>query len=123
MHYLSMRRIALWLTLLSACSNAGQSPQVAPSTGGFPVAETSIAKIQAAFANHSLTCRALVETYLARIAAYDKKGPGINALIVVHPDALKTADSLDARYEQSGPIGPLHCIPMIVKDNYETFDL
>jgi amidase len=60
----------------------------------------------AAPSNSTLTCRALVQMYLERIAAYDKKGPALNA-IVTNPDALKLADALDARFVQSGPIGPL----------------
>ena len=59
------------------------------------------------------------QTYLDRIEAYDKRGPALNAIIVVNPNALTTADELDARFAQSGLVGPLHCIPMIVKDNYD----
>src|SRR6202040_2447124 len=55
--------------------------------------------------------------------AYDKRGPAINALVTLNPAALATADSLDKRFAKEGPIGPLHCIPMIVKDNFETKDL
>ena len=99
-------------------------PVTAPiPKSGFPIAETSIAAIHSAFRDGSLTCRALVDAYLARIDAYDKKGPAINALIVVHPDARTTADSLDARFKREGLTGPLHCVPMIVKDNFETRDL
>ena len=61
--------------------------------------------------------------YLERIAAYDKKGPALNAIVVTNPDALKLADTLDTRFAQSGPVGPLHCVPLIVKDNYETTDM
>ena len=61
--------------------------------------------------------------YLDRIDAYDKKGPALNAIVVINPDALKVADTLDAKFAQSGPIGPLHCVPLIVKDNYETTDM
>ena len=89
----------------------------------FRVEETSIADVHAAFKSGRLTCRALVAQYLARIEAYDKKGPAINAIVVVNPDALRTADSLDARFRREGLIGPLHCVPMIVKDNFETRDL
>ncbi|HEX7024798.1 MAG TPA: amidase, partial [Gemmatimonadales bacterium] len=71
----------------------------------------------------ALTCRTLVERYLSRIAAYDKTGPAINSLIAVNPRALETADSLDRRFRTGGPAGPLHCIPVIVKDNFETTDL
>jgi amidase len=81
--------------------------------------EATIADIHAAIRSKDLTCRRLVQTYLDRIEAYDKKGPALNAIIVVNPNALATADELDARFAQSGFAGPLHCIPMIVKDNYD----
>src|SRR5207249_5255558 len=55
--------------------------------------------------------------------AYDKKGPALNAIVTINADALKAADDLDRRYRQSSPIGPMHCVPTIVKDNYETFDM
>ena len=98
-------------------------PSLALAQGrNIQIEETTIAQVHQAFRT-GLTCRALVEHYLKRIDAYDKKGPAINSLIVVNPDALKTADSLDVRYRASGPVGPLHCIPMIVKDNFETRDL
>jgi Asp-tRNA(Asn)/Glu-tRNA(Gln) amidotransferase A subunit family amidase len=89
----------------------------------FVVEETTIADVHAAFRAGSLTCRDLVSAYLARIDAYDRKGPAINSLVVVNPDALHVADSLDARFRRRGVSGPLHCIPMIVKDNFETRDL
>ena len=89
----------------------------------FPIDETTIAAVHSAFRSGLLTCRALVEQYLARIEAYDKKGPAINSIVVLNPDALRTADSLDARFRREGLTGPLHCVPMIVKDNFETRDL
>ncbi len=58
-----------------------------------------------------------------RIAAYDKRGPAINAIITVNPKALARADELDADFAKRGFVGPLHCIPFIVKDNFNTFDL
>src|SRR5215475_3437588 len=85
--------------------------------------EATVADIQAAFRARTLTCRALVQMYLDRIEAYDKKGPALNAIVVTNPDALKVADALDGRFTQSGPVGPLHCVPLIVKDNYETTDM
>ena len=69
--------------------------------------EATIADIHGALSAKTLTCRALVQMYLERIAAYDKKGPALNAIVVTNPDALKLADTLDARFVQSGPIGPL----------------
>src|SRR4030095_7007086 len=62
----------------------------------------------------------LVAQYLKRIAAYDKNGPGINSLILINPDIEKEAEELDRRFSQSGLTGPLHCVPVIVKDNFET---
>ncbi|HEX7938529.1 MAG TPA: amidase family protein, partial [Gemmatimonadaceae bacterium] len=109
-----------FVALLAACAHPATT---SIPKSGFPVAETSIAGIHAAFRAGTLTCRALVDAYLARIDAYDKKGPAINSLIVLAPDAQRIADSLDARFASSGPVGPLHCVPMIVKDNYETHDL
>jgi len=87
------------------------------------VEETSIADVHAAMRTGRLTCHALVEQYLRRIEAYDKNGPALNAIVVVNPAALRVADSLDARFRREGLTGPLHCIPVIVKDNFETVDL
>jgi Asp-tRNA(Asn)/Glu-tRNA(Gln) amidotransferase A subunit family amidase len=89
----------------------------------FAVEEASIAGIHAAMKAGRLTCHDLVQLYLARIDAYDKKGPAINAIVVVNPAALQEAGELDRRYKASGPVGPLHCIPLIVKDNFETIGL
>ena len=89
----------------------------------FQVHETSIASIVSEMKAGRLTCHALVEQYLRRIDAYDKKGPALNALVQINPDALTEADDLDRRFKTSGPAGPLHCVPMIVKDNFETIGL
>ncbi len=67
-----------------------------------------------------LTCAALVGQYLKRIEAYDKNGPAINSIVIINPDVEKQAAELDRRFAQSGLTGPLHCVPMIVKDNFET---
>src|SRR5229473_2452202 len=85
--------------------------------------EATIADILAAFKAKELTCRQLVQMYLDRIEAYDRKGPALNAIVMVNPDALATADALDAKFAQSGLAGPLHCVPVIVKDNYDTVDM
>src|SRR6059036_734796 len=97
------------------------SPAAPPAP--FRVEETTIDDIHAAMKAGRLTCRALVDAYLRRIEAYDKNGPSLNALVVVNPDARKQADEMDRRYAQSGFAGPLHCIPTIVKDNFETIGL
>ena len=85
--------------------------------------EATIADIHAALKSKELTCRQLVQSYIDRIEAYDKKGPALNAIIMINPNALATADALDARFTQSGAMGPLHCVPVIVKDNYDTTDM
>src|SRR5262245_5061648 len=89
----------------------------------FQIEETTIAQIQTAFRDGSLTCRALVEQYLKRIDAHDKRGAALNAIVMTNDQALKTADDLDRRYRQSGPVGAMHCVPVLVKDNYETVDM
>ncbi len=104
--------------LLAATSTATLSAQ--PARRPFLLEEATIAQIHAAFKAKTLTCRALTKAYLDRIDALDKRGPAINAIILVNPQALAVADSLDKRYATGGPTGPLHCIPMIVKDNFET---
>lgn len=89
----------------------------------FQIDEASIADIQAAMKSGKVTARRLVETYLARIDAYDKKGPALNAVISVNPNALAIADALDAKFKHSGPVGPLHGIPVLLKDNVNTKDM
>ena len=70
-----------------------------------------------------LTCHSLVQQYLRRIESYDKRGPAINSIVVINPGALAEADDLDRRFKATGPVGPLHCVPAIVKDNFETTGL
>ena len=89
----------------------------------FEVQEATIAGIHAAMREGRLTCRGLVEAYLRRIEAYDKNGPAINSLVVTNLKALEQADDLDRRFAAGGLTGPLHCVPMIVKDNFETIGL
>ena len=84
--------------------------------GGFALPETTIADIHAAIRSGALTARALVESYLERIEAYDRNGPAINSIISVNPKAPEDAARLDAAFGRDGPAGPLHGIPVIVKD-------
>src|SRR5712664_1172523 len=102
---------------------AQQSAGASRRRPSFDVTETTIADVHAAMRAGTLTCRALVRAYLDRIAAYDKSGPALNAIVVVNPAALTVADSLDRRAASGVLVGPLHCVPMIVKDNFETDDL
>jgi amidase len=86
----------------------------------FEVEEATISQVHDAMKAGRLTCRALVDQYLKRIEAYDKNGPAINAIVLINPDVQQQADELDRRFAQSGLTGPLHCVPMIVKDNFQT---
>jgi len=96
------------------------SPLLAQTQAPFEVEEATISQVHEAMRAGRLTCRALVDQYLERIRAYDKNGPAINAIVLLNPDAPKEAAELDRRFAQSGLTGPLHCVPMIVKDNFET---
>jgi Asp-tRNA(Asn)/Glu-tRNA(Gln) amidotransferase A subunit family amidase len=98
------------------------TPAAQPAAS-FRVEEASIAQIRAALESGQLTCRGLVEQYLRRIEAYDKNGPALNAIVLINPHALAEADDFDRRAKQGKPAGPLHCVPMIVKDNFETIGL
>ena len=89
---------------------------MAQSNTSFNLVEATIDDIHNSYKSGQLTCRQVVQLYLDRIEAFDKKGPAINALITVNADALKEADRLDAAYKAAGPVGPLHGIPVIVKD-------
>jgi amidase len=82
----------------------------------FDVLETTIEQVHAAYKSGELTCRQLVQMYLDRIERYDKKGPAINAIISINPDAFKEADRLDSAFKAGGFVGPLHGIPIIMKD-------
>jgi amidase len=84
--------------------------------------EMTIAGLQAEMAAGRLTARRLTEQYLARIAALDASGPTLRSVIVTNPDALAMADALDHERELRGPRGPLHGIPLLLKDNIETAD-
>ncbi len=89
----------------------------------FTLQEATIAKVHRAMEEGVLTCRQLVEGYIARMDAYDKKGPSLNAVIKVNPKALEIADELDEKFKRRGFIGPLHGIPVLLKDNVDTGDM
>src|SRR5579871_2268266 len=89
----------------------------------FQVVDTSVDAVQAAYKAGRLTAHQLVQMYLDRIAAYDKSGPNINSVITVNPNALADADRLDAAFKVSGFVGPLHGIPILVKDEIDVAGL
>lgn len=83
---------------------------------------TTVAELHEAYAK-GLTSEKVVAAYLARIAAFDKQGPTINSVITLNDAALAQARALDAEFKSKGPRGPLHGIPVLLKDNVDTFDL
>jgi len=85
----------------------------------FEVTETTIAKVLEALRTGKVTCRQLVEAYLRRIQAYDQP-TRLNAIVVVNPEALADADRLDQEFARTHTLRPLHGVPVIVKDNYDT---
>lgn len=96
---------------------------VATLRAEFDLRTATVQSINAAFDAGTLSSEQLVGMYLERIARYDQTGPEINALINVNPDALKVARALDQERRTSGPRSPLHGIPVILKDNFNTNDL
>ncbi len=82
----------------------------------FNISEATIDDIHRAYRSGNLTCRELVQAYLDRIEKFDKHGPHLNALITVNSEALREAERLDAAYAASGPVGSLHGIPLVTKD-------
>lgn len=89
---------------------------------GATLIEATVADLQAAMSAGKLTAKALTAQYLARIKAIDKSGPRINAIIELNPDALAIAAALDKERKTKGARGPLHGIPVLLKDNIATFD-
>src|SRR5262250_3434597 len=89
---------------------------MAQSAPSFKIVEATIDDIHNAYKSGQLTCRQLVQIYLDRIEAFDKKGPAINAIITISSTALQEADRLDIAHKSSGPAGKLHGIPVVLKD-------
>jgi amidase len=107
------------LLLLAATTTA-----LSPQDSGFVLEEATIAAVHRAFASRQLTCTQLIRSYLRRIEVYDDQGPSLNALLTLNPKAIETAGEMDRTYARDGLRGrPLHCIPVILKDNYDTSDM
>ncbi len=88
----------------------------------FDLEELSIAELQKRLASGQDSCRSLVEKYMARIDAMDRRGPSVRQVLEINPDALAIADTLDAERKSKGPRGPLHGMPILIKDNIDTAD-
>jgi amidase len=108
-------------TLLVASAALGYVALGRAQPASFHLVEASVDDVQAAYQSGALTARQLVQAYLDRIDAYDKKGPAINCIITINSKALEEADALDATFKRTGAfIGPLHGIPIVVKDEIDT---
>lgn len=88
----------------------------------FGLEEATIAQAQAAMEAGTLTAQELVRRYIARIEAFDRAGPGLRSVLEINPDALGIAAALDAERSDNGPRGPLHGMPILLKDNIDTAD-
>jgi len=106
-------------TLLGSVALAAGALASPPS---FELEEAGILDLQRRMSEGSLTARALAERYLERIEEIDKRGPALNAVIEINPDALALASALDAERKTKGPRGLLHGIPILIKDNIDTAD-
>lgn len=103
-------------------TNGGSQENRAAPEIGAAVYERSIAELAAEMAAGRLSAEAAVQAYLDRIQALDRNGPGLGAVIEVNPDALQVARELDAERNDRGPRGPLHGVPVLLKDNIATAD-
>lgn len=103
-------------------SEASQAGAHAQEIKPFELDEIMIAQLQEGMSSGKFTARSLVEKYQERIAAVDKLGPALNSIIELNPDALSIADALDAERKAKGARGPLHGIPVLIKDNIATAD-
>jgi amidase len=111
--------LAIVFLLLAACRPA--PGPVAPETGraAFPFEEAGIAELQQRMASGSLSSHALTRAYLDRIASLDDTGPRLHAVVELNPDAMKDADARDAERKAGKVRGPLHGIPVLLKDNID----
>src|SRR3984885_8881427 len=98
------------------------SPVPVPEVKPFELDEITISDLQDGMKSGKFTARSLVEKYSARIAEIDKQGPAINSILELNPDALSIADALDQERKTKGPRGPMHGVPVLIKDNIDTAD-
>jgi amidase len=110
-----LRPLTLLLTLWTWAAPAAAQPVDLDSA--------TVADLNKALDSGTLTSERLVQLYLARIKAYDKQGPSVNAVIALNQHALETARALDAERKAKGPRSPLHGIPIVLKDNFDTSDM
>ena len=101
---------------------ARRKPSESPADAAFDLEEATIVELQRDMATGKRTARSITEQYLARIESLDRKGPTLRHVLETNPDALSIADALDRERKARGPRGPLHGIPILLKDNIDTAD-
>jgi len=106
--------------LLSRAAESHVDPR--PTLRPFELDELTINDLREGMKSGRFTARSIAEMYLARIDEVDKRGPAVNSIIEINPDALTVADALDRERREKGPRGPLHGIPILIKDNIDTAD-
>jgi amidase len=107
---------------LGAAREITPAKPATPEVKSFELDEITIHELHDGVKSGKFTARALVEKYSARIDEIDKRGPAVNAIIELNPDAPAIADALDQERKAKGPRGPLHGIPVLIKDNIDTAD-
>ena len=119
---------ALLGVMLAGCGGSDSNDNDGTAEPGgeaesFTYVEGTISQAQAALKSGEMTCEEMVQGYLARIQAYDRQGPSLQSVIAVNPNALDDARDLDQFYATDGFKGPLHCVTVLLKDNFDTFDM
>jgi Asp-tRNA(Asn)/Glu-tRNA(Gln) amidotransferase A subunit family amidase len=109
----------LRLTLVTMAAITGLLLGDPTAATPFELSETSISAVHMALQTKEISCRSLIDQYLKRIHAFDQP-TRLNAIVTVNPDATREAERLDTNFKRTGKLKPLHCVPVIVKDNYET---
>lgn len=115
-----LKQLVLFTSLFFACSPEQNIP--VPEAYSFRFEEYSIAQLHAGYTNGDFTVEEVVQSYLDRIDAIDKEGPKLNSIIQINPEALKIAKQLDEKFQAGQLKGPLHGIPVVLKDNIDTHD-
>ncbi|MDF1546606.1 MAG: amidase [Bacteroidales bacterium] len=108
--------------LLLSCSNFQKESTSDKVEGKFELEEITVEELQNAYKNHEYTIKEVVQMYLDRIKEIDENGPSLNSVIQINPDALKIAEELDKEYQAGNVRGPMHGIPVLLKDNIDTHD-
>jgi amidase len=122
------RRDILWLAaagsvgVISTVARGGSEPAKPTTIPAFEWEAATISDLREAIRSGRVTAASLTQAFLDRIAAIDKNGPALNAIIELNPDALSIARELDDKRRAGAPVGPLHGLPILIKDNLDTHD-